>query len=155
MQTTLVHLRDPIGLVRRIGWRNTLGFIMLIAGTPLTFLCALPLWVLFLVSSLVRIQALGPLFPPVVFYIGLFNLLIGNQLMIYLNMLGVFKRRTYGLILFTLFNPLYWVLHAISAYKGLWQLITKPFFWEKTTHGTSRHLASPVLAGACSQSAPN
>jgi len=155
MQTTLVHLRDPIGLVRRIGWRNALGFIMLIAGTPLTFLCSLPLWVLFLISSLVRIQALGPLFPPLIFYIGLFNLLIGNQLMIYLNMLGVFKRRTYGLILFTLFNPLYWVLHALSAYKGLWQLITKPFFWEKTTHGTTRHLAPPVLAGARSQSAPN
>jgi hypothetical protein len=155
MQTSLIHLRDPFGMVKRIGWRNTLGFIMLIAGTPLTFLCALPLWVLFIISSLTRIPALGVLFPPIIFYIGLFNLLIGNQLMIYLNMLGVFKRRTYGLVPFTLLNPLYWVLHAIAAYKALWQLFTKPFFWEKTVHGISRKLAPPVPAGVRSQPVPN
>ena len=155
MQTSLIHLRDPIGLVKRIGWRNTLGFIMLIAGTPLTFLCALPLWVLFVVSSLVRIPELTAFFPPIVFYIGLFNLVIGNGLMIYLNMLGVFKRRIYRLILFALLNPFYWVLHAIAAYKALWQLFTKPFFWEKTVHGITRKPASPVPAGVRSQPATN
>jgi hypothetical protein len=26
---------------------------------------------------------------------------------------------------------------SIAAYKALWQLITKPFYWEKTSHGLS------------------
>ena len=31
--------------------------------------------------------------------------------------------------------PAYWILMSIAAYKGLWQLIHNPFFWEKTHHG--------------------
>jgi hypothetical protein len=30
------------------------------------------------------------------------------------------------------------VLISVAAYKGLWQLIHDPFFWEKTEHGISR-----------------
>jgi hypothetical protein len=33
---------------------------------------------------------------------------------------------------------LYWVLISIAAYRGLWQLVTKPFYWEKTPHGQGR-----------------
>jgi glycosyltransferase XagB len=140
MQTVLVHLRDPIGLIRSIGWRDTLGFVMLIAGTPMTFLCVPIMWAGFVFWVLSRSTALEALFPPVIMYIGLFNLLFGNALMIYLNMLAVFKRQRYGLILFAMLNPVYWMLHSIASYKALWQLFTKPFFWEKTTHGISSHL---------------
>ena len=38
MQTSLVHARNPWTLVRVAGLRQTLGFALLIAGTPLTFL---------------------------------------------------------------------------------------------------------------------
>jgi hypothetical protein len=40
----------------------------------------------------------------------------------------------------------YWVLMSIAAYRGLWQLIHDPFYWEKTQHGVSRH-ATAGLAG--------
>ena len=36
-----------------------------------------------------------------------------------------------------LLNPVYWVLHSIASYKALWQLLTKPHYWEKTAHGIS------------------
>jgi hypothetical protein len=29
-------------------------------------------------------------------------------------------------------------IETIAAYKGLWQLIYKPFYWEKTNHGLSK-----------------
>jgi len=58
--------------------------------------------------------------------------------MIYVNMLAVFKRRYYELILFAILNPIYWLMHSRAAYMGLWQLITKPFYWEKTNHGLSK-----------------
>lgn len=143
MQTVLVHLRNPVGMVRSIGIRNTLGFVMLIAGTPVTFLCTLPLWCVYLVWLVTRTHALDALFPPVILYLGIFNLLFGNSLMIYLNMLAVFKRRYYGLIGYALLNPVYWLLHSVASYKALWQLFTKPFFWEKTIHGISNQMARP------------
>uniref|UniRef100_A0A831X893 Glycosyltransferase n=1 Tax=Thermorudis peleae TaxID=1382356 RepID=A0A831X893_9BACT len=145
MQTILVHTRNPVKLVRATGWRNLFGFVMLIGGTPLTFLCVPILWALYLAWLLARSQLGQALFPPAVLYVSLFNLLIGNGLMIYLNMLAVFKRRLYSLIPFALLNPLYWMLHSIAAYKALWQLLTRPFYWEKTLHGLSRY-ATPDAA---------
>jgi hypothetical protein len=73
-----------------------------------------------------------------VLYIALFNLLIGNCLAVYLNMIAVFGRRYYDLLPYALLNPLYWQLHSIAAYLALWQLFTKPFYWEKTIHGLSK-----------------
>lgn len=140
MQTVLVHTRHPVALVRRVGWRNALGFALLIGGTPLTFLSAPPLWFMYLVWLLTRTHAFDFLFPPIILYVSLFNLLIGNGLMIYLNMLAVFKREYYHLLPFAFLNPLYWVLHTIAAYKALWQLFTRPFYWEKTRHGISKFL---------------
>jgi len=44
----------------------------------------------------------------------------------------------------------YWVMISIAAYMALWQLIRRPFYWEKTQHGLSRLLeAAPArLRGA-------
>jgi len=50
----------------------------------------------------------------------------------------VFKRRFYELILFAIANPIYWLMHSMAAYMGLYELIVKPFYWQKTTHGISK-----------------
>lgn len=140
MQTVLVHTRHPWALLKNAGWRNLFGFIMLILGTPFTFLSAPPLWLFYLVYLVTGTHFFDYLFPPITLYISLFNLLFGNGLMIYLNMLAVFKRNYFNLLLFALLNPFYWVLHSIAAYKALWQLFARPYFWEKTIHGISREL---------------
>ncbi|CCH54139.1 hypothetical protein BN8_03283 [Fibrisoma limi BUZ 3] len=138
MQTYLVHMRSPRKLINKIGWKGFLGFNFFIGATPMTFLLY-PLLLLFFITYLVfDLKAIRPLFPDWVLYISTFNLIVGNILMIYINMLAVFKRRFYELIWFSLVNPLYWLMHSIAAYKGLWQLITKPFYWEKTNHGLSK-----------------
>ncbi len=139
MQTALVHLRHPLRLVRQIGWKQTLGFLLLIAGTPATFLAAPWMWGMYLYWLLTQSRALDPYFPTWLMYISLFNLLVGNGLAIYLNMLAVFKRRYYDLLPWALLNPVYWMLHSIAAYKALWQLITRPHYWEKTLHGISKY----------------
>ncbi|MEO5825003.1 MAG: glycosyltransferase family 2 protein [Gemmatimonadales bacterium] len=139
MQTALVYSRDPISLIRRAGWRQTAGFVLLIAGTPLIFLIQ-PVSILLTIAWLVtRTTALEPLFPPVILYLSLFNLLLGNALAIYVNMFAVFKRRLHVLVLFSLLNPFYWILHSIAALKALGQLFTRPYYWEKTRHGLTRH----------------
>jgi cellulose synthase/poly-beta-1,6-N-acetylglucosamine synthase-like glycosyltransferase len=141
MQTALVFSRDPIGLVRRVGVRQAFGFALLIAGTPLIFLIQ-PVSILLTIAWIItRTGMLDPIFPPIVLYLSLFNLLIGNALAIYINMFAVFKRRLHVLVLFALLNPVYWLLHSIAAYKALGQLFTRPYFWEKTRHGLTRHTA--------------
>lgn len=142
MQTALVFSRDPIGLVRRAGLRQAIGFVLLIGGTPLIFLMqpiAIGLTILWLVT---RTQLLTPLFPPWLLYISLFNLLFGNVLAIYVNMFAVFKRRLHVLVLFSILNPAYWLLHSMASFKALGQLFTRPYYWEKTTHGLTRHGAA-------------
>ncbi|MEP6590193.1 MAG: glycosyltransferase family 2 protein [Gemmatimonadota bacterium] len=142
MQTALVFSRDPMDLMRRVGLRQTLGFALLIGGTPLIFLIQPVSIVLTVIWIVTRTGLLDPIFPPIVLYLSLFNLLIGNALAIYINMFAVFKRRLHVLVLFALLNPFYWILHSIAAYKALGQLFTRPYYWEKTTHGLTRHGAS-------------
>lgn len=139
MQTFLVHNRNPIKTLRTIGVVNWLSFQLFIGGTPLVFLMTPIVWALFLIWVITQSTALDPYIPPIVLYVGLFNLLLGNFMGVYLNMMAVYRRGLYSLLPFALLNPIYWVLgHSVSAYKALWQLFRKPFYWEKTQHGISK-----------------
>ncbi|HJP64160.1 MAG TPA: glycosyltransferase family 2 protein [Mucilaginibacter sp.] len=138
MQTYLVHMRNPVRLIKKIGWRGFLGFNFFVGATPLTFLIYPILLVIFLAYVIFNISSIKLLFPDWVLFISIFNLMVGNILMIYVNMMAVFKRRFYELILFAIANPIYWLMHSAAAYKGLYQLVVKPFYWEKTNHGLSK-----------------
>ncbi len=135
MQTTLVHARTPLRLIASIGIRRFLSFVLLIAGTPATFLAVLPFYVVTAVTFLIPTEFISSFFPVWVLWVSLANFVIGNAIMVYLSMMGPFKRGAFGLILWALYNPVYWLLHSIAAYKGLWQLLTRPHYWEKTEHG--------------------
>ncbi|WP_454129997.1 glycosyltransferase [Microbacterium aurum] len=139
MQTTLVHARSPLKLIRRIGIKWFLGFLMLIAGTPLTFLGVIPLVLLTVFTWALPTDIVEPLFPTPVLALVLLNFLVGSGLIVYLHMLGPWKRGDFSLIGWALLNPLYWVLHSVASYKALWQLIVRPHYWEKTEHGLTAH----------------
>lgn len=146
MQTYLVHMRNPLGLIRRIGWAGFFGFNFFIGGTAFTFLVYPILLGFFLIYLIFDITSVKALFPDWVLYMSIFNFIAGNVLMIFINMMAVFKRRYYELILFSILNPIYWLMHSIAAYKGLWQLITNPFYWEKTNHGLSKQSSASAVA---------
>ena len=147
MQTYLVHMRNPLKLLRSVGWHGFLGFNFFVGGTWFTFLLY-PVLVAFLIAYLIfQFTWVRSLFPDWVLYVGTFNFFAGNILMIYVNMMAVFKRRYYELILYSILNPLYWLMHSIAAYKALWQLIYKPFYWEKTNHGLTKvGVSNPAMA---------
>ena len=156
LQTLLVHLRHPVALVRTAGLRQTLSFALLIGGTPASFLFTPPLYLIFVVSLLLPPDVLSPYFPGWVLWVSLLNLLVGNGMMIYISMMGAFKRRRYDLVRWSLLNPAYWLLHATASYKALWQLITKPHYWEKTIHGLSTsHTAAESGSGPGDGSDPH
>ncbi len=138
MQTYLVHMRNPVALWKKIGWKGFLGFNFFVGATPITFLVYPILLFIFLAYVVFNLATIKTLFPDWVLFICIFNLMVGNILMIYVNMMAVFKRRFYELILFAIANPIYWLMHSAAAYMGLYQLIVKPFYWEKTKHGLSK-----------------
>ncbi len=138
MQTSLVFNRHPIRMIRQMGWKNWVAFQLLITGTPLMLLINPFIWLLFISWVLGMDEIIFPQIPMSLIYIGFFNLIISNFIGIYINMLGVFRRGLINLVPIALLNPFYWLFfHTPAAYKALWQLFVKPFYWEKTIHGLS------------------
>lgn len=151
LQTMLVHSRSPVALTRETGAVQALAFLLLIGGTPATFLLSPPLMLVFFFSLLVSAATTAAFFPTWVLWVSAFNLLLGNSAMIYVSMMGAFKRERFELVIWALANPFYWLLHAVASYKALWQLITRPHYWEKTHHGLSvlgsEHLSEDKVLG--------
>jgi cellulose synthase/poly-beta-1,6-N-acetylglucosamine synthase-like glycosyltransferase len=135
LQTVLVHARHPVRLIREIGLGRFLAFALLIGGTPATFLAIIPLYLATIVAIFVPPEIIAQAFPPWVLWLGLVNLVIGSSVITYVSMMGPYKRGDFHLILWALLNPVYWILHSIASYKAVWQLLTKPHYWEKTEHG--------------------
>ena len=148
MQTAIVHSRRPVTFTREAGLRGLAGFLLLIAGTPATFLATPVLWLLTGVLDLGAVSgtAVSHLFPHPFDTLAELSLVVGNLSMIGLNALAVMRRRMFHLLPFALLAPLYWVLHSIAAWRALEQLIRRPFMWEKTPHGLQG--SQPVAAAA-------
>ncbi|MBJ7449633.1 MAG: glycosyltransferase [Parachlamydiales bacterium] len=139
MQTWLVNTRHPIKMWKEIGAKNFISFHLLIGGTVLIFLTNL-IMIAFSVLSITNVGLVNYFYTEIFITIALLSVIIGNALAIYLNMVGIFKRQYYSYIFYTLLTPFYWVLHSLAAYKALWQLFVKPFYWEKTRHGISNEV---------------
>lgn len=140
MQTLLVHMRRPVAFTRQVGPMGVLGFVMFVGGTLLSGLLNPVFWAVFLAWAVTKAAGFDIFFPPALLYLSLFNLLAGNGLLIFLMMLAPFRRNWLELTPWAPTVVAYWVLLSIAAWKGLFQLITRPFYWEKTEHGLSRHM---------------
>ncbi|MDZ7838027.1 MAG: glycosyltransferase [Actinomycetota bacterium] len=139
MQTSLVYNRSPLRLIKTLGFTRWASFQMIVTGTPFTFLINPIMWITFLAWIVAKNWIIFPDIPYAIALMGTISLIAGNALMILLNLSAAFSRKYYNLIPYSLLNPIYWILHSIAAYKALWQLIFRPFYWEKTSHGISSY----------------
>jgi len=137
MATYLVHMQHPAQLWRDLG---TVGFL----GVQLVFLCTVSQ---FLLAPLIWFFWLGffgltflntPLLPPegitglakVFVAIGLTNAVIAA--------LAVSGQNRTRLMPFVLTMPLYFMLASFAGYKALYELIFRPYYWDKTMHGNTK-----------------
>ncbi len=134
MQTWLVHMRRPMHLYQSTGMRGFWGFQFFVGGTFFVALMAPLLWLAIFTGAMTSV------FPPALLYLSMFNLLVGNGFFIYMTLVAGFKRDYMRLAPYALTVPFYWMLQSLAAYKGLWQLVRNPFYWEKTTHGISKYM---------------
>lgn len=135
LQTWLVYMRRPDRLLREIGFVPALRFTLLMASTPIIAVVNLVFWYLFILWIMGQPGLVAELFPPVVFYPSLVCLVGGNALTVYMNLVGVREGRDPLLLLAVVTYPVYWLLMSIAAVKGMWQLLFRPSYWEKTAHG--------------------
>jgi cellulose synthase/poly-beta-1,6-N-acetylglucosamine synthase-like glycosyltransferase len=142
IQTLLVHTRRPLHLVRSVGLLGFLGFVFFIGGTVLAGLLNPIFWAIYLAWLATAATGFDPVFPQSLLFLSLFNLIAGNGAFMYLSMLAPIRRGWLGLVPYSLTAFGYWVLISIAAYRGLWQLLRDPHYWEKTQHGLSRHPAA-------------
>ncbi|MEI9886779.1 MAG: glycosyltransferase [Rhizomicrobium sp.] len=131
MQTWLVHTRAPFALVRRAGLAGFFAFHLFIGGAVAASLANPVLWLIF-AMSLWRGEGgdTGA--------IALCGLIGGNLALTLLATIGPLQRGRRDLVPYGLTVTLYWALISLAALRGLWQLVTNPFHWEKTAHGLSR-----------------
>ncbi len=179
IQTHLVHYRNPITTVRKLGLYGAMGGFLAVGGSAMMMLTNVVFWALLLVylillahgslhglslaeqligphssDTLYRGLALGPFhlkaWPLVyfgasedpfwsifsqIFFIGSLIMFFANFIFILIGVAACVKRKYYDLIPAALLMPLYWLLISLAAWKGFWQIFTKPFYWEKTVHG--------------------
>jgi tRNA threonylcarbamoyl adenosine modification protein YjeE len=78
-----------------------------------------------------------PVFGPLsqAFFAASVVLFAGNLAFILISGLAGRRPGQRGVWAAALLLPAYWVLISLAAWKGLWQAIVRPHYWEKTVHG--------------------
>ena len=139
MQTWLVHMRHPIRLGRGLRPVGFVGFQCFVALSSFSYLTAPFSWAVaafWLVDS-------SPIFPLWLYTLSLVNLVA--NLVIHIATAGHISglyRKHHGIMALTaMFYPFYLIFHSVASYIALWQLITKPYAWNKTSHGKAKTFA--------------
>jgi cellulose synthase/poly-beta-1,6-N-acetylglucosamine synthase-like glycosyltransferase len=149
MQTYLVHMREPGAFIERAGMRSFLAF-QLVVGGKIIALFVNPFFWLLTLAYIAFHPFIGPtvetLYPPLVLYLSVFALTVGNFLYLYYSVLGALRRGQYDLVKYVALIPFYWLCMSIAAWKALTQLIFRPSYWEKTIHGLHLDIAEPLPA---------
>jgi cellulose synthase/poly-beta-1,6-N-acetylglucosamine synthase-like glycosyltransferase len=133
MQTWLVHMRHPVELWRRLGAKSFFGFQLFIGGPCVVFLST----PILLISSAIWYWHYAHDFPFVAMLIpviSLFSLAFSLVLHLAFALAVVRKRGWKGSSAAIYIFPFYWILHSLASIRALWQLMTRPHYWDKTTH---------------------
>jgi cellulose synthase/poly-beta-1,6-N-acetylglucosamine synthase-like glycosyltransferase len=148
MQTWLVHMRRPTYLMRGLKPHGFIGFQFFVALSSFCYLTAPIAWVF----SFICITDPG-LLPPWIYALGMANLgiYVGLHIITALHVSLLYRRHRIKMMLAAFTYPFYLILHSIASYLALWQLITNPYGWNKTSHGKVKtfsdfQLTSPLLA---------
>lgn len=132
--TWAVHMRDPLRLLGELGAWRFLGVQILFLGTLTQFVMAPLLWSFWLV--------------PFGFYHPVIEIASHSTVLSMAALFLLAEIATMALAAFAVAGPkhrwlikwvpvmhLYFPLAAVASWKGFGELFTRPFYWDKTSHG--------------------
>jgi cellulose synthase/poly-beta-1,6-N-acetylglucosamine synthase-like glycosyltransferase len=138
MQTWLVHARRPAALLGRAGPVAFLAFHLVLGGAVVAALVNPLLWATTFAFLNLGWSLVGDANSDVLIALSAAGLAVGHAILTSLALMAPMKRGWLGLAPYGLTVTFYWALVSLAAWRGLIQLATNPFYWEKTAHGISR-----------------
>jgi hypothetical protein len=138
MQTYLVHTRHPVLLTRHVGLRGVAVMEAFLGGAVWSALVNPLLWLIFAVSCIHTPSGADPHVLDSLARISGLGLLTANAALAGFAMADAGRAKGLACVPYGFSFVIYWVLISVAAYRGLWQLVFKPFYWEKTSHGQGR-----------------
>ena len=136
MTTWLVHMRAPRRLHAQLGPRKFWGFQAHFVAAVSQVVLAPVLWSFWLVL-LGLPHPLEPVIPRAVLTSICAMFLTAEVLTLCIHAVTVSGPRHRHLLAWVPTMHFYAPLAAIAAYKAIYELVFKPFFWDKTIHGLS------------------
>jgi len=135
MMTWRQHMRDPRRLWRDLGPRGFIGFQLLFLGSLMHALLA-PLILSFWAASLGLGHPVVAALPWPVFLGLVALLLLCEAINVTIGVIALRRRRAARLHpLWLLTLHFYHPLASLAAIKALWEMLFRPFYWDKTRHG--------------------
>ena len=134
MVTYLVHMRKPSKLLKQLGPWRFIGFQAHFLTALSQFVLAPVLWSFWLVLFGLPhpLEAFVSHNTLVVLGLSFLAIELINAL---INATAVSKSELRHLFFWVPTMHFYYPLGALAAYKALFELIVKPFYWDKTQHG--------------------
>ena len=146
MQTWLVLLRNPRCLHQEMGARAFWAMQIMLAGGILASCVHAP-WAAFLIAAIaspaIAVQAAD-------LTLSLFGYCTGN----YAALAAVAATRDLSILRALPTMPLHWPLATIAAVYAVIELIIRPHYWARTTHGLSVR-AEPPCHKTCPSASPS
>jgi hypothetical protein len=153
--TWAVHMRNPRRLWRDLGPRRFLGVQLLFGGSLLSVFLAPVLWSYWLLAFDLPHPLRGALPAGVGTLLAAF-LFSAYLLNIVVMITGCRGARHRHLVPWSLTLDLYFPLATLAGLKALAEMVTRPFYWEKTHHGIDDAWAdaAPAIAPAADLAPP-
>lgn len=144
-QTFIVHNRSPRAFLADIGWKGFVAFELYVGSMLLSAL----LHTVFMLGLLLAVTTgqarldpvdgwtLAILAVPVIGYGSAFVVVV----------VGLLRLGEARLLGWQVLLPIYWMLHSVAVLRAMHELLTRPYFWAKTSHGQSRLRRERAEAG--------
>jgi len=134
--TWAVHMRTPRRLLRELGAWKFFGVQLLFLGTLSQFVLAPILWTFWSIPLGLG-HPLQNLIPGHGFIVLGTVFFLTEILSIWIGVLAVSRPKHKGMWIWVPTMHFYFPLGSLAAYKGIWEIATRPFYWDKTAHGVT------------------
>jgi cellulose synthase/poly-beta-1,6-N-acetylglucosamine synthase-like glycosyltransferase len=138
MLTFCGHFLNPWKLYKNLGFANFVIFFVFVFFSFFSFLSA-PFVVTFIFTLFLGGDSEWRKY--------LFDgwVIISSMLVFCIYWLVILKNKVKGISMTSFLFPFYWILHSAASLMALVEIMTKPFYWDKTEHGISKFIKKIVV----------